>query len=238
MINVVIIENNLHYAKNILNTVINRFNNFRVIHIVTTVKEGLRIITNNHIDLIFLDLKLPDDTGIKIIEKINAITNIKKPNIVIISGNVELSNIVKRTYNDLNVINKLSTSEFIYNEIKRIINELNYLNHAENIKQQITNELKFIGYDFKYKGTQYILEAIIDIISNNNLDLLDNLEKNVYKYIAYKHNKSINNIKTNIIKATNYIYLYQNPEIIKTYFQLDIKLTPKLVISTVLNKII
>ena len=82
MINVVIIENNLHYAKNILNTVINRFNNFRVTHIVTTVKEGLRIITNNHIDLIFLDLKLPDDTGIKIIEKINAITNIKKPKFI------------------------------------------------------------------------------------------------------------------------------------------------------------
>ena len=59
MINVVIIENNLHYAKNILNTVINRFNNFRVIHIVTTVKEGLRIITNNHIDLIFLHLINP-----------------------------------------------------------------------------------------------------------------------------------------------------------------------------------
>lgn len=37
---------------------------------------------------------------------------------------------------------------------------------------------------------------------SNNLDLLDNLESNVYKYVSFKYNKSLNNIKTNIIKAT------------------------------------
>lgn len=37
---------------------------------------------------------------------------------------------------------------------------------------------------------------------SNNLDLLDNLESNVYKYVSSKYNKSLNNIKTNIIKAT------------------------------------
>jgi len=63
--------------------------------------------------------------------------------------------------------------------------------------------LEKLGYNWKYKGTNYLLEAIIYIYKNNNLDLLDNLEKNVYKYISCRYNKSINNVKTNIIKATN-----------------------------------
>ena len=32
--------------------------------------------------------------------------------------------------------------------------------------------------------------------------MLNNLEKNVYKYIAYRHNDSIINVKTNIRKST------------------------------------
>lgn len=61
------------------------------------------------------------------------------------------------------------------------------------------------------------------------MDLLDNIERNVYKYISYKHNKSINNIKTNIIKSTNSIKKHDNTVT---------NLTPKFVISNILVEII
>ncbi len=38
-------------------------------------------------------------------------------------------------------------------------------------------------------------------IGNNNLDLIDNLERNIYKYVACKHNESVSNVKTDIVKA-------------------------------------
>lgn len=237
MIDVVIVEEDLHYVKNILNTVINKFDNLRITYIATTVKEAIQIIQNNYIDLIFLDLKLQDDTGIKIIERVNSLTNTRKPNIIIVSGDIELSNKVAKKYKDLNIINKLAKSESIYKAIYNIIYKMNYLNNEKEIKRKVMYELKMIGYNFKHKGSQYILEAIVNIYENNNVDLLDNLEENVYKHIAYKYHKNIKNIKTNIIKATNYVYLYQNSENMKKYFSLDIKVTPKLVISNVLTKL-
>ncbi len=87
-----------------------------------------------------------------------------------------------------------------------------------------------MGYNWKYKGTNYLMEAILFIYTSNNLDLVDNLEKNVYKYIAYKNNKNVGNIKTNIIKSTErLINLKQNT--IDT-------VTPKQVINIILNKLL
>ncbi len=71
-----------------------------------------------------------------------------------------------------------------------------------------------------------------------NIIIVDKeLERNVYKYISLKNNKTILNIKTSIINSTNYVYDYQNSEILTQYFSSNIKITPKLVIATVLRKI-
>lgn len=64
---------------------------------------------------------------------------------------------------------------------------------------------------------------------SNNLELLDNLENNVYKYVAFKYQKSLNNIKTNIVKAT--MKINRNSQIGFDY-------TPKLVISDVVVRIL
>lgn len=103
--------------------------------------------------------------------------------------------------------------------------------------QKVINELLILGYNFKLKGTQYLLDSIIYVYSNKNEEMLENLEKNVYKYISLKNNKTVLNIKTNIINSTNYVYDYQNSEILFRYFSSNVKITPKLVIATVLKKI-
>ena len=87
-----------------------------------------------------------------------------------------------------------------------------------------------MGYNWKYKGTNYLMEAILFIYTSNNIDLVDNLEKNVYKYIAYKNNKNVNNIKTNIIKSTEKL-INQKQNTIDT-------VTPKQAINAKLNKIL
>ncbi len=117
-----------------------------------------------------------------------------------------------------------------------VIKEVNIKENL-TINERITKELLSLGYNFKLKGTQYLLESIEYISNNKNIDLLENLEKNVYQYIAEKKGKKIINIKTSIIKATNYVYNYQDEEMLNKYFSIKIKITPKLVISTILNKL-
>lgn len=62
-------------------------------------------------------------------------------------------------------------------------------------------------------------------IGNNNFKMLDNLEKNVYSFVAHKYQTTVTNIKTNIVKATKAIgkeelYLYPKDvitEIVNVY---------------------
>ncbi len=52
-----------------------------------------------------------------------------------------------------------------------------------------------------------------------------------------QNRKSTQNIKTNIIKACELAYLYQDKEVIKKYFWIDIKPTPKLVMTKIIEKV-
>ena len=106
-----------------------------------------------------------------------------------------------------------------------------------DLKKKIMNQLLLIGYNLKLKGTMYLLESILYICKRKQIELVDNLEHNMYKYVADINGKTVTNIKTNIIKSTNYVYKYQKEKILYEYFSSDIKITPKLVISTVVNKL-
>ena len=90
MIKALIVDDNLLYVKNVFNTIINRIDNVHINYIATNVKEALQIINNNQIDLIFLDLKLPDGSGLDIITEVKCSNYTKKPNIIILSEYKEL----------------------------------------------------------------------------------------------------------------------------------------------------
>lgn len=228
MIKTLIIDDDLIFSKNILNFIISKLKNVQLSYIATTYKESIDILLNNQIDLIFLDLNLPDENALTILDDLKYMNNIKNPHIIIISGDAELSKQVYENAYIHTIINKLEPYEDIFRKVKEIIYSIDYTNNYKQIEQFVTTEIINLGYNIKYKGTIYIIESIIYIYSKNNFDFVDNLEQNVYKYISYIHNKSINNIKTNIIKATN----EREKEKMKLY-----KLTPKTSIITVLNKI-
>lgn len=228
MIKTLIVDDNLHYMKNMLNNILNKFENIQVLYMVSTCNESIDIISKNQIDLIFLDLRLPDYNGFKIIEKIEILDLIKKPKIIIVSGDTKLLKQAIINNNVAEIINKIDDIDNIYKKIERIVRDINYEVNREEIERKILKEVLNLGYKLKYKGTQYIIEAIRFIYACNNINLIDNLEQNIYKYLSVKYNKSINNIKTNIIKATN----EREKEKKKLY-----NLTPKQAMLTILNRI-
>ena len=107
------------------------------------------------------------------------------------------------------------------------------------IYKRILRELMNLGYNIKHIGTTYLAMSIYEIYNSDNEDVYVNIEKNIYSQISQKTNTKINTIKTDIIKATNSMYLYGNIEQINNYFHLDncVKPTPKLVMITILNKL-
>lgn len=145
---------------------------------------------------------------------------IKKINFSMIIIDNELINLYKNIIKDykkiifilyVNNVKKIDNTKYYYIDKKSVndeiffatIEKLKYINTDYNLRIKIKEELKYLGYNPKYKGTQYIYEAILILLNENLYDYSDNLEKNVYPKIASKHNKSINTIKCDIINATD-----------------------------------
>ena len=128
----------------------------------------------------------------------------------------------------------------IYSKLQEYEERLNYLNTKEDLVKKISSELLYIGYNPSHIETQYIKECILEIYGKRNSEYTQNLENYVYKRIAFLHDKSFQNIKSNIIKATNFMYAESDISMLKSYFHFNDdkrKPTPKIVISTILNKL-
>ena len=105
-------------------------------------------------------------------------------------------------------------------------------------RKRIMEELKKIGYNFKYKGTQYLLETILEV-QKGDVIALTSLQDNFYPIVAKKYNKTVHNIKNCIIAANNAMYYECNIENLKEYFHLvdDEKPSIKTVVYTIANKL-
>lgn len=236
MLNILVVDDDPIQCKLLINYLSKISETIKIYSMAFSGKEALNIIDKQEIDLIILDLKLPDISGIDIIKYIEE-NKIEKyyNSIIILSGENKL-------------ISKLNTSSYIcsilckpinYDKIETLINNIEKEKLINNsIKIQIKNELNKLYYNPSYNGTKYIYETIYQLYSRKNLDC-NNLKKSIFSILALKYNTNINNIHSNIKQATKLMYYDCSEEVLKKYFNFDIAKKPKekLVISTILNKI-
>lgn len=238
MVNVLVVDDNLNYSKNLINIITNQNPKIRLCSICTNGEEVINMITNHQesIDIILLDLKLPNYSGIEILNYIQDNNLIKyKDSIIAISGEMDLLLQIKGNAYLHSFISKVAG----FKQITREINELIEIKETEkcSIDYKLHMELEKLSFNFSYIGTQYLFEAII-IIYNNKFKN-KNIEKNVYPIIAKKYNKSINNIKPNIANVCDLMYYDCKDEILKDYFKdpYSGKPTPKATMITILNNL-
>lgn len=242
MLNVLIADDNIHYVKNLINFVIGKNSSIKITNIASNGLEVLKVIQENpnKIDLILLDLKMPKLNGLETLDKIYKMNLTHYPNIFVISGEIHL---IKKIINHPLVTDFIKKSDDmvnIYSKLQDYEKSLNSLNTKEDLAKKISSELLYIGYNPSHIGTQYIKECILEIYAKKNYEYTQNLENYVYKKIAFSHGKSFQNIKSNIIKATNFMYAESDMSVLKDYFHFNDnkrKPTPKIVISTILNKL-
>ncbi len=222
MIKTLIIDNNFHFVQWLINTISNQIPDVKVENIACTGKEALEIIESKNIDLILLDLQITKINGIGVLRKMQAINLLKMPKIIIISSDMKYIDEIKQNKDVYNIILKNEAEDVIIRKIKQVVWAINYEMDYKNVKEKILQELSDMGYNIKHLGTKYLVEAITFIYESNNYDLTDNLEKNVYKYIAYKHKKTTKNIANNISKSS---------------LTKQVKCSPKCAICSIIEKI-
>lgn len=247
MLNMLVVDDNIFFTKSLINNVVKENPDIRLCMIATNGKEALDALNTQKIDLILLDLKLPEYSGLDILEcLIRYNNNIYNNSIIVISGESEM--ILKVRNNPL-VYSYINKGVGMGNIIKEI-NQLVFLKKEEAkkekinnerkklVRQQIKNELYKIGYTNKYVGTKYISDTIyLQYFMENKKSI--KLKNDIYPIISKKYNIPVNTIKCDIITATRKVKENVPKEHIKKYFGFfwDKKITPKLVMNTVLAKI-
>ena len=239
MLNILIADNNIEYAINLMNY-INEDNN--IIRVCNIAKDGQKTIDilndENNIDIIILDYQMPIYNGEEILEKIE---NKDKyvDSFIVISGEIE--RVIKMRQCNLvhSILLKTSSMEDIKNKIWQLVEYKEFIRKNEIIDKKILNEILYLGYDISHKGTQYLIDAILLIYESGEYDIF-NLKEDVYPIVAKKYNKTLHNIKCDINKANDCMYKVCKKERVRKYFKFfdDTKPTVKNVIYTILNKIL
>ena len=238
MINVLIADDNVEYAINLMNYINQKNENIKVYNIAKDGKEALEILNlRDDIDVILLDYKMPFYNGKQVLEKI-VDKNKYDNSFIIISGEIE--SVMDMRENDMihSIIYKTMSMNEIIKKINSVFEYKETLKTSKILKNKITNELLFLKYDISHKGTQYLIETIDYIVTNSNREV-ESLERNVYPKIAAMYNDSAHNIKCRINNATTAMYYNCEISKLKEYFYFDIDKKPKIktIINMVINKI-
>lgn len=227
MYNILIIEDEIMQSYFLINSISKEIPEIRIYNIASTGVEAIKTIKEEKVDIILLDLKLPDMTGIDII---NYITNKKiekyKNSIIVVTAEMELlSKIVRNPY-IFSYNSKSYGTDSVINNIKDLIEYKKENDNNNSLMQDINNELEQLNYNFKYIGTRYLAECIYETYrKNNKYDI--NLNRDIYPIISRKYNKTISSIKTNINQATTNMYLDTEEKVLFKFFKYNIIFKPK-----------
>lgn len=108
---------------------------------------------------------------------------------------------------------------------------------SKRLRKKIQNEVTSIGYKVQHKGTNYLVDTILYICTNDK-ETSYNLQGMIYPKLAEKYGKTVYNIKSSITKATEAMYCECDAKILEQYFKFcdDTKPTVKQVVYTVVGR--
>lgn len=235
MVNILIADNDINYAVNLMNKLNEVNNNIKVLNISNNENATLNIINNyDNIDLVVFALQMDKPEESDFFRKI-----VKKDKYI--NCFIRLTdNQIKHEKSEYGFCAISETKENLDKSIisiNKLIEEKS-IEEKNNRKSKIIYELEYLEYDLSLKGTQYLINAI-EIIADGELGEVYNLERDVYPSIKNLYNSSVHNVKNNVNRANNSMYLKCEIEKLKSYFGFNVDEKPKTkeIINTVVRKI-
>lgn len=241
MLNMLAVEDNIIFAKTLINKVVQSNQQLRLCMIATDGEEAMNILGKEKIDIILLDLNLPKYSGIEILDFLQKNKRDEYiQSIIVVSGEMNMLEKIIGNPFVYSYIDKTQILDKVVKQVNEISKEKEFLSKKNNSKiiEKIDRELVNIGYNIKYLGTSYLADCIYLLYNSTNKRNIK-LERDIYPIIAKNNNTTTNTIKCDIIRATKQVEnIIDKQEIIKYFgYYIDKKIKPKLVISTILRKL-
>jgi len=196
-----------------------------------SLEEALVVLRTTTVDAIILDLELQKGSGIFLLEELQTL-NIEKPFIAAVTNVISkvvydsirsmgVDYICSKANDDsfhvpLSVIEISAPYRRVKEEPDEIAGKVNVRTKTNAIKRGLSYELSRMGFSEKLSGTQYILEGLVYLSLSEEQSV--SFSKELYPYIATKHNININNVERNIRIAIEKVWSEQPPEKLKNLY--------------------
>lgn len=206
-IRVLVADDNQEFATTLVNY-LSKEDDMEVISMVKDGNEAYEQIINTKPDICLLDIIMPHLDGLGVLEKLNETNMEKKPICIILSAvgqdkitqqaialgaqyyivkPFDISILIKRI-KELKYFQPTQyKNNFISREIKAQYIDISPENkkNEENLEALVTNIIHEVGVPAHIKGYQYLREAIIMVV--NNIDVINQITKQLYPEIAEKY---------------------------------------------------
>jgi len=175
------------------------FDSQRVIDVVGTFNEGSTLIyslKNSKVDVLIIDLYLPNIDGVTILHQIKEERDLQKPKCIIATSAFASERIMKKVselgvdyfmQKPLNLTNLLDiVNDLREKPVERKVNALNLnASNAYDLDTEITTLLHEIGVPAHIRGFMYLRESIKLVY--HNIEILGNITKVLYPEVAKKY---------------------------------------------------
>ncbi len=227
MVKILIVEKDVKFRQKIINELSRTNENIKFCGIATNLSEFYDSIKEYSFDILLINLEILKNIELVYLEKFN------KSIIALCSKHSTINDVL-----DIPLVYDFVTKSNNIDILNKKINELLKYKDSNEIKNLISKELNYLGYNPSHKGYQYLLETIYIL---NNLDNYfdDNLSKDIYPMVAKKFKTTPLNVKYNIRNATEAMCYYCKQSKLQQYLGIDFEEKPKVkaIIFTIENNI-
>ena len=227
MFKLIILNNNLESIKNLCNCILNEVPDVQISGFTTNIEEFHQLFKKVKPNIIMMDYT--DYINSKYCQK----SEFKHLKIIFCDFNLSSRNTSKQLF----ILKKTKPNEMLHSICKFVSKE-----NRKLLRKKIIKMLEPFRFDFKLIGTTYIVESILYCYENQSDYVFENLEKNVYPFVAIECKTNVESIKWATIRATNSMNAHLSlaeKKILFGNFNLDIseKATAKQLISTIVTKL-
>jgi len=207
-ISILIVDDNREFT-NMLNEYLIKVKDFDIVGTAYNGKEAIELVNDVQPDLIILDIIMPVLDGIGVMQRINENNFKKKPEILVLSSVSQL--VMTKEAIKLGAscfMLKPFELEVLEQRIRDVISESKNCkfniakipkNTNNNVEIKVTNTMHDIGIPAHVKGHQYLRDAIISVIKDN--EALIGVTKQLYPDIAKKYNTTASRVERSIRHA-------------------------------------